>query len=88
MTVVRIILALTCCLGCFGVAFVNTRTRQSWVILGGAMFWLAGGNLFIWQLGDYANHWVRWSPFYWLVLLACAKALWDGARCRKKARQR
>lgn len=88
MTVVRIILAFACCVGCFGVAFVSRTSRQAWVILGGAMFWLVGGNFVIWHVGDYANHWIRWSPFYWLVLLACVKAAYDSIRCRRKARSR
>lgn len=79
-------MALLACAGCFVVAFVVTKYRQSWVILGGAMFWVLGGNAVIWYFGDYANHWVRWSPFYIMVIIACVIAVCERSCAKRRKR--
>lgn len=51
-------------------AFKVEKYYWGFIFMAGAMFHVFAGNIVIYIFGDYANHWLRWSPFY--VLTACA----------------
>lgn len=86
MTTLRIALSLLACVACFGTAFVVTKYRQSWVLLGGAFFWVLGGNIARAHFDDaWGDHWFRWSPFYVLAIAAACAAVTETIyrKCRK-----
>jgi hypothetical protein len=84
MTVTRIILSAIACFACFSAAFVVTRYRQSWVILGGASFWVFAGNVMRLQFDIWGDHWLRWAPFYWLVTIAAVVAVVETYQYRRR----
>lgn len=86
MTMTRIILAFLACAACFSAAFIVKKYVVSFVMFGTGLVWIFGGNLALWLLPHLsADHFYRWSPFYFCMIAGGVSAVFEvKTRKRKK----